>query len=390
MSQAQHFHVLKSGWLGLVIIRDLGKTGLKVSEIGLGTEYLKRASKETVVSIVHKAIENGINYFDIIFNFPVYLENLGEAFQDRRDKVVLTSHLGSAERKGQYFKTRSLNKCEQTFLKALSTLGTDYIDVINVHYVKDMKEYEEISSDQGVLELAHRLRDEGKARLVGISTHDVSVVKKAAGSGRFDVVTFQVNMANNTLPGRNEALVACAREGVGLVAMKPFAGGYLLRQGKTVGIAPIRKGGGDRVKLRIPSTMTPIHCLAYVLSQIGVSTTISGVKSIEELEGVLSYVGSTAEERDFSEILNNFKEYETGRCVYCNHCLPCPSNIDIGEATRLLDVAKFSLTEEVKVKYAILQPKASQCIKCNNCVDRCPFEVDVVANMEKAVQLLEQ
>lgn len=373
-----------------MIIRDLGERGLKVGEIGLGTEYLKRASKETLVSIVDKAIENGINYFDIIFNFAVYLENLGAAFQGRRDKVVLTSHLGSAERNGQYFKTRNISKCEHTFLKALSTLGTDYIDIINVHYVKDVKEYEEISSDHGVLELAHRLKDEGKAHLVGISTHDVSVVKNAAESRRFDVVTFQVNMANNTLPGRNEALAACAREGVGLVAMKPFAGGYLLRQGRTVGIAPIRKGGGEKVKLKIPASITPTHCLAYTLSQIGVSTTIAGVKSLEELEGVLSYVGSTAEERDFSEILNNFKEYETGRCVYCNHCLPCPSNIDIGEVTRLFDIAKFRLTKNVKAKYAALESKPSQCIKCNICVDRCPFEVDIVANMEKAANLLGQ
>lgn len=372
-----------------LILRDLGKTGLKVGEIGLGTEHLKRAKKETIVSIVDKAIDNGVNYFDILFNFSVYLKNFGAAFQERRDQVILTSHLGSADRNGQYFKTRSVKKCESTFLGALSMLGTDYFDIINVHYVKDMKEFEEVSSDHGVLELAHRLRDEGKARLVGISTHDVSVVEKAAESGRFDVVTFQVNMANNALRGRNEALAACAREGVGLVAMKPFAGGYLLRQGKTVGIAPIRKGGGKRVKLKIPSYMTPTHCLAYVLSQIGVSTTIPGVRSTEELDGILSYINSTAKEKDYSEILNNFNEYKTGQCVYCNHCLPCPSEIDIGEVTRLLDIAEFPVTEEVKTKYTNLQFKASQCTKCGVCVDRCPFEVDIVSNMEKAVDLLE-
>lgn len=373
-----------------MILRDLGKTGLKVGEIGLGTEHLKRASKETIIPIVDKAIENGINYFDLIFNFHAYLDSFGAAFRGRRDRVILTSHLGSAERKGQYFKTRSVRKCESTLLSALSRLGTDYIDIANVHYVKDMKEFEEISSDHGVLELAHRLKEEGTARLVGISTHDVSVVKKAAESGRFDIVTFQVNMANNALPRRTEALAACAREGIGLVAMKPFAGGYLLRQGKTVGIAPIRKGGGKTVRMKIPSFMTPTHCITYVLSQIGVSTTIPGVRSVEELDGVLSYLSATADEKDFSEILNKFKEYETGQCVYCNHCLPCPSNIDIGEVTRLFDIAKFSLTEDLKAKYTAHQLKASQCTKCGACVDRCPFEVDIISNMEKARSLLER
>jgi len=371
-----------------MILRDLGKTGLKVSEIGLGTEHLKRASKETVVSIVDQAIDNGINYFDILFSSPIYLENFGAAFEARRDKVVLTSHLGSGDRNGQYFKTRSVKKCESIFFDALSLLGTDYIDVINVHYVKDIKEFEEVSSEGGVLELAHRLRDEGKARLVGISTHDVSVVEKAAQSGKFDVVTFQVNLANNVLPGRNKALAACAREGVGLVAMKPFAGGFLLRQGKTVGIAPIRKGGGKRVKLKIPSHMTPIHCLAYVLSQIGVSTTIPGVRSTQELDGILAYVDSTSEEKDYSEILSNFNEYKTGQCVYCNHCLPCPSGINIGEVTRLLDTANFQVADEVKTRYANLQFTGSQCTRCGVCVDRCPFEVDILSNMERAEALL--
>ncbi len=373
-----------------MILRDLGKTGLKVGEIGLGTEHLKRASKETIISIVDKAIENGINYFDLIFNFHAYLDSFGAAFRGRRDRVILTSHLGSAERKGQYFKTRSVRKCESTLLSALSRLGTDYIDIANVHYVKDMKEFEEISSDHGVLELAHRLKEEGTARLVGISTHDVSVVKKAAESGRFDVVTFQVNMANNALPGRTEALAACAREGIGLVAMKPFAGGYLLRQGKTVGIAPIRKGGGETVRMKIPSSMTPTHCVTYVLSQIGVSTTIPGVRSVEELDGVLSYLNATADEKDFSEILNKFKEYKIGQCVYCNHCLPCPSDIDIGEVTRLLDIAEFGLTEDVKAEYTALQLNASQCTRCGACVSRCPFEVDVISNMEKAGNLFER
>ena len=53
------------------------------------------------------------------------------------------------------------------------SLDTDYIDIINVHYVKDMKEYEGIFSDHEVLELAHRLRDEEKAHLVGMRPHVV-------------------------------------------------------------------------------------------------------------------------------------------------------------------------------------------------------------------------
>jgi aryl-alcohol dehydrogenase-like predicted oxidoreductase len=185
-----------------MIFRDLGKTGLKVGEIGLGTEHLGRTSKArtTIVGVVDKAVENGINYFDLIFNFREYIENYGAAFKEHRDKLVLTCHLGSAERNGQYFKTRNVGICEKVFANTLSRLGTDYVDVANVTYVKNMEEYEEVTRAGSVLDLANRLKKEEKVHHVGISTHDTSVVQKAARSGKFEVITYQVNMANNALP----------------------------------------------------------------------------------------------------------------------------------------------------------------------------------------------
>jgi hypothetical protein len=374
-----------------MILRDLGKTGLRVGEIGLGTEHLGRTSKAkaTIVDVVDKAVENGINYFDLIFNFREYLDNYGAAFKDHRDKLVLTCHLGSAERNGQYFKTRSVGICEKVFADALSRLGTDYVDVANVTYVKDMKEYEEVTRAGSVLDLADRLKKEGKVHHVGISTHDVSVVQTAARSGKFEVVTYQVNMANNALSGRNKALATCAREGVGLVAMKPFAGGRLLMRNKTVGIIPLKKGGGSTITLKIPAAMTPVRCIAYTLSQVGVSTTVPGVNSLEELDEILSYLDATAAEKDYSEIVKTFKEYEVGQCVYCNHCLPCPSGIDIGQATRLLDTAKLGLTEDAKATYNELETKASECTKCGVCMGRCPFGVDIISNLERVASLFQ-
>ncbi|MCJ7423994.1 aldo/keto reductase [Candidatus Bathyarchaeota archaeon] len=372
-----------------MIMRELGKTGLVVGEIGLGTEHLGRTSKAkaTITDVVNKAVKNGINYFDLIFNFEEYIDNYRVAFKGHRNKLVIACHLGSAERSGQYFKTRSVGICEKVFTNTLSKLGTDYVDIANVTYVKDMAEYEEVTKAGSVLDLANRLKKEGKAHHVGISTHDASVVQIAARSGKFEVITYQVNMANNALPGRNEALATCVREGVGVVAMKPFAGGRLLMRNKTVGIIPLKKGGGTTITLRIPAAMTPIRCLAYTLSQIGVSTTIPGVSSLNELDDILSYQDATAAEKDYSEIVKNFKEYEAGQCVYCNHCLPCPSSIDIGRITRLLDIARSTLSDNAQEKYDELETTASECTKCGACMSRCPFDVDIISNMEKAARL---
>jgi aryl-alcohol dehydrogenase-like predicted oxidoreductase len=107
--------------------RKLGRTGLDVSAIGLGTEHLNRQPRETVVSVIREAIEHGVNYFDLVFSFPEYLDNLRAAFQGHREHALLTGHLGSTERNGQYFKTRSLKTCERFFLGFLSRLGTDHV-----------------------------------------------------------------------------------------------------------------------------------------------------------------------------------------------------------------------------------------------------------------------
>ena len=96
--------------------RDLGRTDLNVSIIGLGTEYLNGQQRETVISVVHKAIERGVNYIDMVFSFPEYLDNLGEALQGYRERVILAGHLGSTEKDGQYHNSRNVKKSEPFFL----------------------------------------------------------------------------------------------------------------------------------------------------------------------------------------------------------------------------------------------------------------------------------
>ncbi len=90
--------------------RSLGRPRLKVSEIGLGTEYLNRKSRDCVRSIIHEAIKAGINYYDIVFAFPDYRDNLGDAFRDYRKKVILCGHICcSIWKSGAYRLSRSLN-----------------------------------------------------------------------------------------------------------------------------------------------------------------------------------------------------------------------------------------------------------------------------------------
>ena len=73
--------------------------------------------------------------------------------------------------------------------------------------------------------------------------------------------------------------------------------------------------------------------------------------------------------------------------MYCNHCLPCPVSIDIGTLTKIVDTAGFSMSGTVVADYEVLSVKASACTECGTCMERCPFGVDVIANMNQAVEI---
>jgi predicted aldo/keto reductase-like oxidoreductase len=364
----------------------LGQTGIQVSAIGLGGEHLLRASRETVVEIIHAALDRGVNYFDIIWAHPEYRDNFAAALQGRREQVVLPGHLGSTLKGTQYQRARSAGVCERYYQDLLTRLGTDYLDVAMIHNLNGIKDYEALLGPNGVVELAHRLKREGRARAVGMSGHSVELFNRVLQDGVVDLLMLPVNMAGNAQPGRKQLLQACAARGVGVVAMKAYAGGKLFQQRRTVYFAHYQTGGGN-FKRKVPPAITPVQCLAYALAQPAVATVIPGVASMAELEAAVAYTTATDEERDFSAALAGFQEYVGGECVYCNHCLPCPAEIDIGLVSRLVDVAGDRPAAAVRAEYAALPARAAACTACGACEKRCPFDVAVIARMERAVAL---
>ncbi|MFC1715814.1 aldo/keto reductase [Candidatus Poribacteria bacterium] len=365
--------------------RKLGRTGVEVSMLGLGTEYLNNVPRETTVSVIREAIDRGISYIDIFFAHAAIRDDIGIALEGRRDKAVIAAHLGSAaDDDGQYYKTRDRELSEHFFLDFLTRLKMDYVDVLMLHNVDPEDEYEEAM--ESLLEPAQRFQKEGKARFIGLSTHRPKVALRAIAEGIIDILMYPVNFTGDAMPGRKELLNTCVSNGIGLVAMKPYAGGKLLQKVKSISMEHYQSGWKNMEK-DIPTAITPVQCLSYALSQIGVSTTVPGVKDLHELGTALDFLSATDEEKDFSAIIEGFKEYHEGECVYCNHCLPCPVDIDIGRTTRLMEAAQYAISDAIRAEYDALSVKAGECLQCGDCMERCPFEVDVIANMEQAVEL---
>ncbi|MFC1982570.1 aldo/keto reductase, partial [Chloroflexota bacterium] len=365
--------------------RKLGRTEIDVGIVGLGGEYLEYASKDTVISVVNEAIDHEVNYIDLFMASPNVRDNFGIALKNKRNKAMIAGHLGAILSYGQYCRSRDKALCEKYFHDLLVRLQTDYIDVLMLHYIDEPDDYETVFGSEGILELAMRVKREGKVRFIGMSSHKVPVALQAVNSGHIDVLMFPINPAfdalsgnvrvktskgsaysqssnaiNRTAPERKELYHACAIHGVGIVAMKPYAAGWLFKKGNPSSIV-----------------LTPVQCINYVLSQPGVCTVVPGCRNAEEMKDALVFLDATDKEKDYIAIAENPVWKLRGSCMYCNHCLPCPVGIDIGTTTRVTDTAAYGMTDSIISEYETLSSKASNCTECGVCIENCPFGVDV-------------
>ena len=162
--------------------RQLGKTGISVSEIGLGTEHLAGQPAAVYDEVFGYAVDKGVNYVDILMPYPDYRDNIGRSIRGIREKLVIAGHIGVALEQGQYLKTRDVKACRAMFEDLLTRLGTDGVDVVMLQWVDGAAELDEALAPGGTLELAARLKREGKARAVGLSTHEPATAVAAVES----------------------------------------------------------------------------------------------------------------------------------------------------------------------------------------------------------------
>lgn len=381
-----------------MIYRKLGKTGLEVSAIGLGCEYVWFAPEERVTELVQEALKNGINYIDLFVGTPSTREYFGNALKGKRDQVYLAGHLGAVDKDGQYMKTRDEKLCKEFLAQFYEKLQTDYIDVLYLHNCDTQADLDEIMNGW-MYAYAKELKDNGKARFIGFSSHNTKIAMEAVRTGKIDVLMFPVNPLFNMLPqdsadarmkGREVQIMSeeekaayptkqelydlCEQMGVGIIAMKPFAGGNILKS-------------HEDGRLKGLLDLTPVQAISYILSIPQVACPVPGFASVEELNQALAYLTATEEEKDFSEIYDSLVGKFQNQCMYCNHCQPCPNNIDIAEVTKLADMAEKEMTDDLRTRYVAMPGNAQDCIQCGACSKRCPFGIDAAANMRRAKEI---
>ena len=377
--------------------RRLGKTNLQVSEIGFGGEWLERHEESESVALLKYAHSLGINILDCWMPDPKSRNIIGRAIEEDRAGWIIQGHIGSTFLNGQYTRTRDAEPCRTAFEDLMTRLKTDYIDLGMIHYVDKESDWEAVSHSGPYLDYVMELKDRGKIRHIGLSTHNPVIARKAAESGLAEMILFSVNPAfdlmpptdviedyfaeqyaeglNGIDPVRLEMYKICEQQDVGITCMKPFAGGRLLY--------------ADRSPFG--AALTPVQCIHYALTKPGVCSVLCGYDTKEQIDAAAAYETAADSEKDYASVLANAPQhtFSGGECTYCGHCKPCPADIDIAMVNKLYDLAVMQpeVPASLKQHYLSLTHHADECIGCRGCESRCPFGVKVAERMARTTEL---
>ncbi|MCD1259386.1 aldo/keto reductase [Paenibacillus athensensis] len=265
-----------------------GESGYQVSSLGFGAMNLPGVPFEQAREALNYALDNGINYIDTAAAYRNSEEIIGNSISHRRQEYMLATKTGA----------RDYATAKSEIERSLTRMKTDYVDILQIHYVNYPQEFATIMGENGAYQAALEAQREGKVRFIGITGHRPDLLAKWVAKGEFKQVLFHLSLAQRF--ALDELIPAATALNMMKVAMKPLSGGF---------IQPV-----DRA-------------LRYPFSQ-DVHVTISGMVSVAEVKENIAAMQREidAGERDELERLAvDLSEHNCRRCNYCS----CPLEISI-------------------------------------------------------------
>lgn len=332
--------------------RVLGKTGLRVSAIGFGGIPIQRVSEQEAVQIVERALDLGINFFDTARGYTDSETKLGSVLKRRREKAIIA--------------TKSMARTKEAMSadikKSLAELGVDYIDLYQLHNVKDENALNQALAPDGALAALQEAKREGLIRHIGITGHVKDfLVKALKTSDLLETVQFPFNAVEEA--ESRELLDVAQKVNAGVIAMKPLAGGALKNAGPA---------------------------LRFILEQPA-AIAIPGMDTVEQVESN-ALIGDNPE--PLSDLERELLSKEaiglgTAFCRRCEYCQPCPEGVEI-PMVFLLDgyFTRYNLQDWARERYDAMKVKASSCIECGQCEEKCPYELPIRKMLAEAAARL--
>ena len=340
--------------------RTLGRTGLKVTTVGMGCMITSDPS------VIERAADMGINYFDTARGYSQGNNErmVAAALGARRKQVVIST------------KSHAPNKVElQKHLEtSLRELNTDYIDIWFLH---GRNSPAEIPDDQ--IEVQQLAKKQGKVRFTGVSTHNgqQQILPWMVQKGVFDVVLTSYNFTMDA--GMDEAIATAAKAGMGVVAMKVMAGG--LRRQKQ----------GDPLYKKLTQDGALLAALKWVIHKPNITTTITSMTDMDQLDENLKAMGNPFSAGDEKLLTAHLDAIRPLYCRMCGQCDgDCRKGLPVADVLRFLTYAdgygQFALGRERFMELSA-EHTAVRCGDCAECTVKCPHGVEVQSRMARAQEL---
>jgi predicted aldo/keto reductase-like oxidoreductase len=349
--------------------RLLGRTGWEISVISFGAIKLPQLTQRECDLILNRAIDLGINFVDTADCYGDSEEKIGKALSRRRKEFYLSTKVDERDGSGVI---KKLERC-------LRRLNTDWIDLVLFHDVRG-SDYEKIF-EKGGLETLEREKQQGKVSQIGISIHQsIPMMEKAIDSGAFSVLMIAYSAIDEDRLSA-DLIPSAHQKGVGLIAMKPLAGGKLAE--------PLKGWNLEYFKGESPAQVS----LRYILTNPHITCAIPGMTNLKELEENIK-VGEEPSELTSDEIrvfMDWVGEIGKGFCRNCGYCLPCPEKIPIPDIFRIEGYyERYGMKRWAIDQYRLLPVKAGACSFCEQCLKRCPYGVPIPEHLGHVQKVFEQ
>lgn len=337
--------------------RKLGRTGLKVSILGIGGGAFFGDNKTvgTIREVIKFGFDNGINFVDTAEDYGEL--KIAASLENIRDKMIISTKSFSSNKKDM----------DTSIRNSLKKLGIDKIEIYMMHTV-DTVESLNFRIKNGVLGALKKAKSKGLIDWIGVTGHRVPALIEAIKTNDIDVVEVPYCIGATAV----EELFDYAKEyDVGMVAIRALGGGILV----------------DRNEPRTAEFMNTRNALAYVLSNKNISSVLVGMSSIrhvkENLEALNHVDIPEGERKEIEKRVRNFLGEDF--CRGCLACMPCDIHewkFGIDNFLRM-DVffSKYGMNG-IKDEYGGLTLKTNACTECKNCELRCPYHVPIVNKLK--------